>query len=102
MGVLLGRCYESQFDSIYPMGLNGVISPMEFEESIGNINRAGSARKYLAFYSIFSSILLFGAIALLIAAGTVVESPIRGYRSSILFGIGWALFGLFAAGLGMG
>lgn len=102
MVILLERCVEYKFDSSYPMGLNGVINPMEFEKSIGNINRAISLRKYLTLYGLISMILLFGAIALLIVARTAIDRSNHEYLSSVLFGIGWGLFGLFAGCISLG
>ncbi|CAF1395814.1 unnamed protein product, partial [Rotaria sp. Silwood1] len=61
-------CCKGEFDSTYPIHLNGIINPDEFQESIKKINRTNTSYKYLIiiFLIIYSTIMISGGICFLI------------------------------------
>jgi hypothetical protein len=88
---ILAGCCKSEFDSTYPIHLNGIISQAEFQESIENINQTGSSRKLHIFVEVISLLCILCGIALFIAGGIKAASS-HTYRFPVLVSIGFGVF----------
>ena len=82
---------NKEFDSAYPVHLNGIIHPDEFEESINNINRVinlknTSVRHWMTFYSLF---LAASIVFMIVGIVLVIKSNVA-YIA--LASIGFGLF----------
>ncbi|CAF0887356.1 unnamed protein product [Rotaria sordida] len=84
-------CCKSEFDSTYPIHLNGIISQDEYRESIGNINRATSSRKGMIICGILTALCIIGGIVLFIVGAVTLKNS-RSYTFPVLFGIGMGVF----------
>ena len=93
--LISGGCCKTEFNSTYPVHLNGIITQSEFSESISNINRSISARKYFLIVAFLTAIFIIGGIALFIAGGiTAATSYSRGFPILIGIGLGVLLLGM--------
>jgi hypothetical protein len=91
----LEGCVKAEFDSTYPLHLNGIISQEEFQQSIRNINRTLSSNKIASIivYIIGTLGILAGSICLLVARATSRSSR---YNNNLLIpGIILSLIGVF-------
>ncbi|CAF3646357.1 unnamed protein product [Rotaria sp. Silwood1] len=83
-------CCKSEFDSTYPIHLNGIISQDDFRKSIKNINDKISSNNILIILSIAYGLIIIGGIVFFIVGGiTNVNSVKHGFP--ILVGVGIAL-----------
>ncbi|CAM2721868.1 unnamed protein product [Rotaria socialis] len=83
-------CLKAEFDSTYPIHLNGIISQHEFQESINKINGRISSNKILMILGIcFALCIIAGMIFFIIGGIANVNS--REYRFPVLIGVGIAL-----------
>jgi hypothetical protein len=88
---ILAGCLKTEFDSTYPVRLNGIIGQDEFRESIENINRESSKRAPVIICGLIAILCLLGGIALFIAGGlTSVSTRTHGFP--ILVGVGIGVF----------
>ena len=84
-------CCKTEFNSTYPVHLNGVITQDEFRQSITNINQSISNRKNLLIVGVLSAIFIIAGIALFIAGGiTAVTS--RSFGFPVLVAVGFGVF----------
>ncbi|CAF1496831.1 unnamed protein product [Rotaria sp. Silwood1] len=82
-------CLKVEFDSTYPIHLNGIISQYEFQESIKKINRRISSNKSLLILAILFGLSIIGGIIFFIIGGTTrINSRYKGF--SVLIGVGIA------------
>jgi hypothetical protein len=89
---------KTEFDSTYPIHLNGIISPDEFRVSMDNINRAmaTNARLILAVLAVLCYI---GGIVLF-AAGGITASGKSGFPPLVGVGIGLFILGVLLLSVG--
>ncbi|CAF1539294.1 unnamed protein product [Rotaria sordida] len=85
-------CLKSEFNSTYPVHLNGIIRPDEFQQSIENINRIISSRKSQIIVGLIAILSLSGGMVLFIVGG-VTRRKSRSTGFPILVGIGLGIFG---------
>lgn len=91
--VISARCLKTEFDSTYPVHLNGIIAQDEFQQSIANINRAVSSRTSLfSVFGIFIALFLLTGFILFVVGGF---DAVNSHRSGFppLVGVGFGLFG---------
>ncbi|UJR20190.1 hypothetical protein I4U23_023322 [Adineta vaga] len=95
-------CTTGEFDSTYPVHLNGIISQTEYQESIHKINQAiHSNKKYFtAMWVFFTLTMVMGTICFLVSGLTAREY----IRSSffILLGLGVFFTSIGSAVVGIG
>ncbi|CAF1240337.1 unnamed protein product [Rotaria sordida] len=92
MPLIQTGCLKSEFNSTYPVHLNGIIRPDEFQQSIENINRIISSRKSRIIVGLIAILSLSSGMVLFILGGvTRIESHLAGFP--ILVGIGLGIFG---------
>ncbi|CAF1337953.1 unnamed protein product [Rotaria sordida] len=84
-------CCKSEFDSTYPIHLNGIISQDEYRESIENINRATSSKKGMLICGILSALCMIGGMVFFIV-GAVTLKNFRSYSFPVLFDVGMGVF----------
>jgi hypothetical protein len=89
IGFLAG-CLKVEFDSTYPVHLNGIISQEEFRESIKRINHAISSNKILIIFTVAFGLMMIGGIICFIVGG-VTASNSGTYGFSLVYGVGIAL-----------
>ena len=94
-------CCDSEFDSTYPIHLNGIIPPAEFDQSIRNINRSKSY-KLLTCVIVTIAIAVFVLAIVLVIVGTVMARASESYRSFPWIGGSTGLFVLFGIISGVG
>ncbi|CAF1519006.1 unnamed protein product [Adineta ricciae] len=84
-------CLKAEFDSTYPVHLNGIINQDEYHQSIQNINRAVSSNKTaLIIYSlIFAFGIIGGMICFIIAGVRAINTPHSTF--TILISVGFLL-----------
>lgn len=87
-----GECCKSEFDSTYPVQLNGIISPDEFQQSINNINQSISSAISLIICALIFILFVVGGVILCIVGGQVVKSSSSGAIPTLVAG-GLALIG---------
>lgn len=92
---------RAEFDSTYPIHLNGIITPDEFQQSIANINLAVSSRKPLLIFGAFIGIFLIGGFILFIVGGFTATTS---FTSSfpIPVAVGFSSFALGVLGCACG
>ena len=99
--LISGGCCKTEFDSTYPVHLNGIITHAEFSESIDNINRSISVRKYFLIVAFFTGICIIGGFALFIAGGiTAVKSRSFGFPTLVAVGFGVFFLGMIVMMVG--
>ena len=82
-----------EFDSTYPIHLNGIISQHEFHESIENINRTISSKRPLIIWAVLFAVSIIGGMGLFIAGGvTSAMSGSSGFPTLVI--VGFVIFGL--------
>jgi hypothetical protein len=87
-------CVKSEFDSTYPIHLNGIISQDEFRESINRINRTISSTKILGILGIlFALTIIVGIILCIVGGVTAANSNRFEFPALIGVGIGIIAFG---------
>jgi len=86
---------KSEFDSTYPIHLNGIITRDEFQQSIHNINQAVPSRKALVICGLIFIVCIVGGMILFIGGG-LTAGRYRTYGFPVLIIIG---FGLFVLGM---
>lgn len=86
-------CLKTEFDSTYPIHLNGIIRQDEFQQSIANINRAVSSRTSLvnALLMLIGLCIVGGFILFVVGGATAVNSGSTGFPP--LVGVGFGLVG---------
>ncbi|CAF1097468.1 unnamed protein product [Adineta steineri] len=84
-------CLKSEFDSTYPIHLNGIIRQDEFQQSIHNINQTISSRKSLLILGLICIICTVGGMILFIS-GSLTASKLGSHGFPILLGIGLGVF----------
>ncbi|CAF2871636.1 unnamed protein product [Rotaria sp. Silwood2] len=83
-------CFKSEFDSTYPIHLNGIINQQEFRESINKINRRISSNKILIIFTIgFCLTIIIGIIFFIVGGITNINSGKHGFP--VLIGVGIAI-----------
>ncbi|CAF1145213.1 unnamed protein product [Rotaria sordida] len=86
-------CLKAEFDSTYPIHLNGIISQDEFRESIHRINRTIPSNRILIILGIgFGLFVVGGMICFIVGGVTAVKSHRNGFPP--LVGVGIALITL--------
>ncbi|CAF0953813.1 unnamed protein product [Adineta steineri] len=96
-------CMKSEFDSNYPIHLNGIISQEEFRQSISNINGAIGSNKCLAILIIIFVVSLLGGIALMIAgplSATKTSNVVLRLGVFLGIGMGLLIFGMICTFVG--
>ncbi|UJR20351.1 hypothetical protein I4U23_023482 [Adineta vaga] len=84
-------CCLSGFDSTYPVQLNGIINPDEFQQSIETINRSISTRKFMFVFLIIFIVCILAGMGLFIGGGlSAVSSGKTGFPA--LIGVGMGIF----------
>jgi hypothetical protein len=84
---------KKEFDSTYPVHLNGIISPDEFRESINRINRTIiSDKSLIIFTTVFTLSILGGTICYTFAGIEVVSSPPYVYVTLFIVGTVLSIF----------
>ncbi|CAF3024528.1 unnamed protein product [Rotaria sp. Silwood2] len=86
-------CLKAEFDSTYPIHLNGIISQNEFQESINNINRRISSNKILVTMAIVFGLSTISGIILFIVGG-VKSGESHSHGFPVLVAVGFALGGI--------
>ncbi|CAF1412743.1 unnamed protein product [Adineta ricciae] len=87
VSVVQHGCCQSGFDLTYPPQLNGIISQVEYQESIQNINNAFASKLVMLFSFLVLLICIIAGVALIIIGGlTASASHSSGF--SVLMGIG--------------
>ncbi len=90
----LAGCLKAEFDSTYPVHLNGIISQDEFQESINKINRTITSNKILIILAIvFASSVIGGIIFFIVGGVTTTNSRGYGFPALVGVGIGVTVFG---------
>jgi hypothetical protein len=90
-----GGCLKSEFDSTYPIHLNGIIRPEEFQESIKNINQASFLKKSLIICGLIFIFCMVGGITLFIVGGILnLHNHSSGLSVLIAVGIGLCVLGV--------
>jgi len=84
---------KGEFDSTYPVRLNGIISQDEFRESINRINHSISSNRILIILIVVFGLIMIGGIICFIVGGVTASNSIRG-EFSPLYGVGIALTAL--------
>ncbi|CAF3855979.1 unnamed protein product [Rotaria sp. Silwood1] len=87
-------CFKAEFDSTYPIHLNGIISPHEFQESINKINlRLTSNKKLSTICSImFALIFVFGLLSGVVGA-IIHRKSYTAFGVLLVFGVFLMVFG---------
>ena len=80
-----------EFDSTYPIHLNGIISQQEFHESIDNVNLTFASKKSLAISGVIAGLLVGIGLIVLIGGGASVRIA-GSTQYFVLVGVGFALF----------
>ena len=94
-------CLKAEFDSTYPVHLNGIISPDEYRESIRRINRTISSNKMFLILAIIFGMSMVGGIIWFIAGGvTATNSDRKGFSILFSMGIGVTTVGLILFSIG--
>ncbi|UJR24610.1 hypothetical protein I4U23_005985 [Adineta vaga] len=83
-------CLKVEFDSTYPIHLNGIINQYEYQESIQRINRAISSYRSLLLIGILFLLMMIVGIILFIAGG-VTAGRYYQYRFPVMIIIGITL-----------
>lgn len=84
----LAGCLKAEFDSTYPIHLNGIISPDEYRHSINRINQTISSNKILLILAIVFIVSIIGGMIFFIVGGvTGVRSHTFGFPPLIIVGI---------------
>jgi len=90
-----------EFDSTYPIHLNGIISQNEFQESINKINRTISSNKLLILLGIvFGACVIGGMICFIVGGITTANSRTFGFPALVGAGIGMTSLGSLIFGIG--
>ena len=89
-------CLKSEFDSTYPIHLNGIIRQDEFQQSIENINRTIRSRTPLVICGIIFVICILGGIILFITGGSTARYVnASGFPVLVFVGLGVIIIGMF-------
>jgi hypothetical protein len=86
-------CLKAEFDSTYPIHLNGIISQDDFRESINKINRTTISNKILIIFTIIFALSVIGGMIFSIVGGVTYNSRINGFFPLLYAGIGVTTFG---------
>jgi hypothetical protein len=98
---VLAGCMKVEFDSTYPVHLNGIISQNEFEESIHKINRTISSNKSLMVLgAIFLLSIIGGTILFIVGGVTQINSSRYGFPAFYAAGVALTTFGSIFIGIG--
>ena len=94
--VFTAGCCKGEFDSTYPIHLNGIISQGEYQQSIEKINRTIASNGGLMMTVILFIVLIVVSMTFFIAGGlTGVNSRTIGFPPLIGVGMGLAFVGSF-------
>ncbi|CAF1434875.1 unnamed protein product [Adineta steineri] len=96
-------CLKAEFDSTYPVTLNGIISQNEFQESIHRINHTLNSKKtgLIIYTMIFILALTGGTICFIVAGGTSITSPRNTFYILMAIGILSTSIGTIIFSVGM-
>ena len=73
--IFLVGCCKTEYDSTYPIQLNGIISPDEFAHSIARINRINTSKKWsITHLSVLVISMVLGTIFIVLGGVTWSES----------------------------
>jgi uncharacterized membrane protein len=82
---------KAEFDSTYPVHLNGIISQEEYRASIDRINRTISSDRTLIILLIVSNVILTGGTVLSIVTSPAVSKETPAVVVFALIGVGLAM-----------
>ena len=99
---VLAGCCKSEFDSTYPIRLNGIIGQNEFQQSIANINQAGSSSRIylLILLVVFISVSVLGFVVTIVGVSVAVESDSVPFPVFLGVGMGLMVVGMLACSIG--
>jgi hypothetical protein len=79
---------KAEFDSTYPVHLNGIISQEEYRASIDKINRTIGSNKIIIILAIVFAVSIIGGMIFFIVGGvTAVDSRKHGFSALLVVGI---------------
>ncbi|CAF1352565.1 unnamed protein product [Adineta steineri] len=84
-------CLKAEFDSTYPIHLNGIINENEFQESIHKINHTIASRKILLIVGIIFILSIITGIILFIVGAVTATSSFQRRGFPALIGVGVAI-----------
>ncbi|CAF1381021.1 unnamed protein product [Didymodactylos carnosus] len=94
-------CMTSEFDNTYPIHLNGIISPEDFQHSISNINRSFSSSKFSKMLCIFIVLWMIAGLIMIITGGITAVSSFRtGISPLVIVGVAMWAGGILIIGFG--
>ena len=93
-----GGCCKAEFDATFPAPLNGIITPDEFRESIGNINATSGSRVPIMIAALILAVSFIAGVALVIAGGvTAATSGSSGFPVLVGVGMGVLFLGMIVS-----
>ncbi|CAF1373109.1 unnamed protein product [Adineta steineri] len=88
-------CLKAEFDSTYPIHLNGIINQNEFQESIHKINRTIASSKILLIVGVVLILTFIIGIILFIVGGVTAANNVRrGFPALVGVGMGIIMSGM--------
>ncbi|CAF0983455.1 unnamed protein product [Adineta ricciae] len=94
-------CLKAEFDSTYPVHLQGIINPEEFQQSIQKINRAISSSAWMMIVGLlFAGCIIGGMICFIVGGIQGTRSREFGFHALIGVGIGLTSFGSIVFSVG--
>lgn len=91
---MIAGCCTGEFDSTYPVQLNGIISQYEFQESINKINQAFSYMKsWLSTIIIVFIVVMIVSVAAFVIGGVIANKSWPAFYSLLAIGIFISVFG---------
>ncbi|CAF0713693.1 unnamed protein product [Adineta steineri] len=89
-------CLKAEFDSTYPIHLNGITNENEFQESIHKINHTIASRKILLIVGIISILSIITDMILFIVGGkkATISFERRGFPELVIVGTVIFIFGM--------
>ncbi|CAF1455710.1 unnamed protein product [Rotaria magnacalcarata] len=100
ISMIRNRCLNSEFDSTYPIHLNGIIRQDEFHQSIQNINQAIRSPLSTIIYALLLIIGFGGGIVLLIVGVTASVTSSSGFLALLYVALGLLIFGILVSSFG--
>ncbi|CAF1145423.1 unnamed protein product [Adineta steineri] len=93
--VVQNGCLKAEFDSTYPIHLNGIINENEFQESIHKINHTIASRKVLLIIGVILILtIIIGMILFLVGAITATTNIEHGFPALVGVGMSIIMFGM--------
>ncbi|CAF0761518.1 unnamed protein product [Adineta steineri] len=88
-------CLKAEFDSTYPIHLNGIINENEFQESIHKINRTIASSKILLIVGVILILtMIIGMILFVVGAITATTNIEHGFPALVGVGMSIIMFGM--------